>query len=110
VAIATGAPVFASDPALTTVGYTDVSGVINTNGQKNVDVTVSGVRAGDHLWWMIGHAFSTTPLGIRVGLADDLQMGGQVAATARPSTMSANTTFTVESTSLTPPWIGIWAE
>jgi hypothetical protein len=105
VAIATGTFTIAGGATLTRRGYTDVSGINNSTGQKSVAVTISGVKAGDDVWALYG-AQATTMHVHRGGLADDLQCGHyQELAATRPSTMGAATAFGVSGATLVPAWI-----
>lgn len=107
VAIATGTPAPAGNPSLTRRGFTDVSAVVNSLGQKSITVSVSGIAAGDDIWVVFG-AQATTALAVRAGLADDLQLGGQASVAAtRPSTMATPTTFTIEGATAACPWVGL---
>jgi hypothetical protein len=101
-ALATGTPVLGGNATLTTLAYTDVSAVVNTTGIKDVTITYSGY-AGQELWFLIGVENTTTTMVVRAGQADDITSGWQqVATTTRPSTMAANTAFTLEANTVTP--------
>lgn len=104
VAIAKGAPVLAGNPSLTRLGFTDVSGVVNSTGQKTTAVSLAGCQAGDDLWAIFGNQ-ATTIFIVRAGLADDLQVGYQATAAVRPSTMGAGTAFTLEAAAIVAPWV-----
>ncbi len=94
VGIAVGIASSIDDVALTTVGFTDTSAIVNSTGVKNVAVTMTGVQAGDHIYALIG-AQATTALRTRsLTLADDINMRFDVVlAGTRPSTMAAGSVF-----------------
>lgn len=106
VAIATGSGAMAGASTLTTRGYTDVAAVITSTGQKSTTVAVSGIEVGDDVWVLIGNAATTAGI-VRAGLADDLQVGFNVSAAARPSTMAAATSFAVEGATAAALWVAI---
>jgi len=97
----------AGNATLTRLGYTDVSGTINSTGLKTTAVTVSGIYPGMHLWALFGNQ-ATTAAVLRGALADDLTGGFfQSVAATRISTMGAATAFTVEGATTVPVW-GYW--
>lgn len=104
VAIARGTPVLAGNPLLTRLGFTDVAGVITSTGQKSTVVALTGCAAGDDLWVLIGQQATTAGI-IRGGVADDLQTGQYATVVTRPSTMAANTAFTLDGATVVPPWV-----
>lgn len=95
------------NPTLSRLGVTDVAGIFNTTGLKNVTVNCSpGIQVGDPLWVVFGTQ-ATTMNTFRGHLADDLQSGifATLAATARPSTLASPTTWTLASATQVPAWI-----
>lgn len=104
VAVATGTPSLGGNPKLTTRGSSSVAGSLGTTGAKSATITTSGIALGDHLWLLIGQS-ATTPADLVAGAADRLTIGVQASATARPSTMSADTDFTVEGAADRAVWL-----
>lgn len=107
VGIASGTFNMGGDQTLTTRGFTDVSAIANSTGIKNTTVSLSGVKTGMDLYCMIG-VNATTPGIVRAGLGDDITSGVLSAATARPSTMSANTSFTLAANTDTQIWWSVY--
>ncbi len=87
---------FTGTIALTTRGWTDISGASVTGRGVTTTVALSGVNVGDHLYALMGAQATTTPTyrAQSTGGGDMMGMGLHTTATARPSTMAANTTFT----------------
>lgn len=105
-AIAKGSIAVGGNPSLTLIAFTDVSATFNSQGQKSTTVT-GAIAAGDDLWVLLG-AQAGTGLTVRAqSIADDTQVGVQVTATARPSTMAAPTTFTLEGATILAPWVSL---
>lgn len=96
------------NPTLTRLGVADVSAVFGgSTGIKNVTVNCSsGIQPGDTLWVVFGTQ-ATTMNTFRGHLADDLQSGifATLAATARPSTVTSPTTWTLASATQVPAWV-----
>jgi hypothetical protein len=109
VAIAKGSVAIGGNMNLVVVGFADISAVITSTGLKSTTINVSsgqGIDAGDDLWFLIGHQATTAGIIRALSIADDLQVGLQGAATARPSTVvGAPTNFTLESATT----LGAWA-
>lgn len=94
----------AGNTSLTRRGYTDTSAIVNSTGQKSVNVSVDGITVGMHLWALFSSNATTAQI-VRGALADDLQSGFfQAATSTRPSTMSGGTNFTVEGATTVPVW------
>lgn len=111
VAIATGTINVGGNPTLTVRGYADVSTVVNSTGQKSIDIPVSSGQAineGDDLWAIYG-ASATTVLVVRAAsIADDLQVGLQASLSNRPSTnVGVGQVYTLESATTTPAWLAL---
>lgn len=106
VGIFRGAVNIAGNPTLERLGTADVSGIINSTGQKTVTVTLStAASVGDDLWAAIGNSATTAGV-IRAGLADDLQSGVYaVQASYRPSTGASPNTMTLAGATTALPWI-----
>jgi hypothetical protein len=105
VGIATGTPAVGGNPALTTRGYTSVSGTFNGTGAKTTTVTTTNVAIGADIWVLLGSQ-ATTPYQVRGMLADNLQTGVfAIATTTRPSTMGAGTSFTLAGGTVVPAWV-----
>lgn len=111
VAIATGAVVIGAGMSLNVVGFQDVSTVINSTGQKSTTVNVSAgqaINAGEDLWFVIGNAATTAGVVRAQSIADDLQVGVQGSATARPSTIVGTATaFAIESATTLAAWAAL---
>jgi hypothetical protein len=104
-AIATGAIVANGNPSLTTRGYTDVSGVVNSTGLKSTTVTTTGITAGMDLWALFGCSTSGAAMVLRaMTVTDAAQTGVQASAVARPSTMASPTSFTLEGNTALAVW------
>ena len=76
------------------VGFTDVSGIVNSTGIKNITVTTSGIQPGDFIEVMIANQ-ATTPMTVRsIGFADasnhfqQATLGNTIVG-ARPSLVSS---------------------
>ncbi len=105
VAIASGTFAIGANQSLTTRGFTSATGNFTaTAGIKQNSITLTGISAGMDLWAILGNEASTAAV-VRAGLADNLQSGFASAATARPSTMSANTTFTLSADTDAMLWL-----
>lgn len=110
-ALAKGAPVAAGNPTLTVVGYADVSGVINSTGQKTTTINVSGgqsVAATDDIWLLVGNQATTAAVLRGCSAADDLQTGAQASAAQRPSLIVGTATaYTLEGNTAAAAWLAI---
>lgn len=114
VAIGTGPVNPGGNPTITVRGYLDASAILNSTGQKTIDIPVSSgqwISEGDDLWAIVG-ASATTALVVRaVSIADDLQIGFQASLSNRPSTnVGVSQVYTLESATTTPMWLalGVW--
>lgn len=97
-AIASGSPSLGSAVNLTTLSYLPVDTVVNTTGVKTITFPVSG-PPGIDLWFMYGN--QATTVAVLRAITPDVFVGGLFqTATARPSTMAADTAFAVESASI----------
>ncbi len=85
-------------------GFADISGVINTTGNKTTTIHVTGITENDDLFVVFGTVHTGT-FTLRAGLVDSLESGGagSVAGSLRPSTNSSLTLNT--SGVLNIPWI-----
>lgn len=93
------------NPTLTRLGTADVSGVVNSTGIKNVVVSLTTpLSIGDDVWAVIGDQASVTMV-VRAGLADDIQSGRFATLTARPSTVTSPTAWTLAGNTIALPWI-----
>ncbi len=98
----------ASGLNLTTRGFTDVSGIINSTGIKTTAITISNIAVGDDLWFLIGNQIVTTNAIIRSSSnADNINSGRYLesGSSVRPSTMGAGTEFTNEGTAYA--WVAV---
>jgi hypothetical protein len=111
VAIATGAINVGGNPTLTVVGYADVSASYNSLGQKSTTINVSAGQAineGDDLWVIIGNQATTACIVRAQSIADDLQVGLQGSAAARPSLIVGTpTAFTIEGATTLGAWVAV---
>jgi hypothetical protein len=111
VALAVGSINVGSDPTLTVVGYTDVSGQFNSLGQKSVTINVAAGQAineGDDLWVLIGNQATTACIVRSQSIADDIQVGLQASFAVRPSTIVGTpTAFTIEGASTVAAWVAL---
>lgn len=90
---------------LTRLGFTDVSGVVNSTGIKNTNVALStAVQPGDKVWLAFGGQFATTQWQSRGGLANDIQDGSYQSIAGRISTIASPTAWTLAGATLVPPW------
>lgn len=102
------APAFGENMDITRRGYTNVASSFNSTGEKVVNVSVSGISPGDHLWALIGSQATTPYQTIRVNHSEDNGTWGYRSST-RISTMSAASTFTAWNSADTAGfgyWIG----
>jgi hypothetical protein len=109
VALAKGPVSLGANPSLTVVGFADVSGVVNSLGQKSVTVSLSAgqtVDEGDDLWALVGNQ-ATTALQVRAqSIADDIQVGLQAARATRPSlNVGSAEAYTLDGPTVLAPWI-----
>jgi hypothetical protein len=107
VALATGNFVSGGPSLLTTRGFTSLSAVVNSTGIKSTNITTTAnILPGADLWLLFGIQATTVGVYRAASIADDLQSGVQLsAASTRPSTMSAGTSFVVESATTLPIWM-----
>jgi hypothetical protein len=113
VAIAKGSVNLGTNPALTVVGWADVSAIVNSTGQKSIDVNVSSsqiVAPNDDLWVLIGNS-ATTALQVRaLSIADDLQVGLQASLATRPSSnVGVAQGYTIEGATTLAAWAALVA-
>jgi hypothetical protein len=95
------------NPTLTRLGYADVSGMVNSTGQKTTTVTLTTPTAiGDELWAVYGNQASVVAV-LRAGSPDDIGCGMLAKVTARPSTVASPTAWTIDTTTNTL-WIKGW--
>lgn len=111
VAIAKGAINVGGNPTLTVVGFADVSGVVNSTGQKTVAVTVASTQSiaeGDDLWVLIGNQATTACVVRAQSIADDLQVGMQASLATRPSSnVGVTQAYTIESETTAGAWVAL---
>lgn len=89
-AIYRGSPAIGTATSLTRMGFVDiVSNFLSANGVRNILIPVSGINAGDDLWFVIGNS-ATTSAQVRANtVPDDISAGFVLSATtSRPSTNS----------------------
>lgn len=98
-----GAIALGAAASLSRVGFTDCAAIINSTGQKTTNIALTGVAAGDDLWFAYGSQ-ATTPAQFRGGLADDLQSGRFQSFAGRISTMAVPSTCTLTAATLAPIW------
>lgn len=102
-AVYRGTPVVAGNPALTLLGWANISGVVTSIGQKSTTITLSTqTQAGDDLWLAIGNQ-ATTVMIVRATLADDLQAGYIASGVFRPS-IAGNHSPTLAGATVALPW------
>ena len=107
IAIAKGDPVISGPAQLTTLCYLDVSSTFASGTGIKSGSWTSGTApaAGDDLWILMGSQ-AGTPYQVRGGVADDIVSGTfLLAGSTRPSTMSANTSFTAAANNRVPAWV-----
>jgi hypothetical protein len=80
-------------PDLTLAGFTSVNSVVNSTGRKVIEVAVD-IAAGAHCYALWGSQ-AGTPFQLRASYGDDTNAGFVSFATARPSTMTDPTSFTI---------------
>lgn len=85
-------------------GFADVSGVINTTGNKTTTINVSDITENDDLFVVFGTVHTGT-FSLRAGIRDVLSTGscGSVAGSLRPSTNSSLTLTT--SAAINHAWV-----
>lgn len=105
VGIFKGAVVFNGNASLSRLGFTSVSGVVNSTGIKKTTVALSGVTAGDDLWAAIGSQTTTTPPQIRGTVADELQLGVFQNKGGQLSTLSTPVTTNISAGTAVIPWL-----
>jgi hypothetical protein len=89
-AIYKATPTLGGSPTLTRMGWLDVSGILNANGQFNLAITVSGVAAGNQLWLVLG--FNAVQVCVLTGgSTDPLNTGWLQFFNGRPSTTASVT-------------------
>lgn len=113
VAIAKGAINVGGNPTLIVVGWTDVSAVVNSLGQKTIAINLASgqrVDANDDLWALIGNQ-ATTALQVRAqSIADDLQVGLQASLATRPSlNVGVGQAYTIEGATTLAAWTALVA-
>lgn len=111
VAIAKGSINVGGNPTLTAVGFADVSGVINSTGQKTTSVNLSAGQAvaeGDDIWVLIGNQATTAGIVRAQSIADDLQVGLQASLATRPSlNIGSGQAYTIESATTLAAWVAL---
>jgi hypothetical protein len=107
IAILKGSVVVAGNPSLTLVNYLDVSSIIISNAMQTLSISLSGIVAGDQLWVCIYASWVSLALGMmNLNYTGDVVTGFFAsAASTRPSTMAAPTTFTAINTC--PIWAAV---
>lgn len=86
------------------VGFTDVSGIVNSTGRKTVGVSVGSVNPGDDMWVAYGSS-ATTPFQLRGMLADDIQTGVFQSASVQPQWADAPQVTAIVGPTVVPAWI-----
>lgn len=113
IALAKGAVNVGGNPTLTVVGYTDVSAIANSTGQKTTTINVSSgqtVAEGDDLWFVVGNQATTACVLRAQSIADDLQVGLQASLATRPSTIVGSSgAWTIEGATTLAPWVALVA-
>jgi len=93
-----------TNASLTRIGFTDISGVVNSTGNKTTTITTSGLVMNDDIWAVFA-CNSSGALALRSGVAETLGVGyvQVVSSVTRPSTnLTISPTI---STVVTIPWI-----
>lgn len=107
VGIFKGTPVANGAASLTRLGFTDVSGVVNSAGIKKTTVTLSGYGGERADLWVAFGCQATVVMVMRGMLADDIQTGCVQQFSGRISTMSNPSTTSLSSATLVPPWCAV---
>jgi hypothetical protein len=111
IAVATGAINVGSNPTLTVRGFTDVSAVVTSTGQKTTAVSPSAgqvIEEGDDLWALIGGVYSTALVVRAQSMADDLQVGIQASRVTRPSlNVGSGEAYTLDDATTLAPWVAL---
>lgn len=101
-AIYKGIPAFLVTGTLTRCGFTDITSAITSGtGARSFYIPVSGINAGDDLWFVVGNSAVTNCL-LRAGNILDVIQAGFVA-TASTNRPSSNPTLTPSASSSTNP-------
>lgn len=107
-AVASGTFNLSGNQTLTLRGYTDITGnAASGSNVREIFIPLSGIHTNMDLWLLVGNDAGTT-VNIRSGVADDLTTGVLSEATVRPSTMAADTTFTLASNALNYPAVYVF--
>jgi len=110
VALAKGPVVVGGSPTLTIVGWADaLADFLSTGIKTRIAYVAAGQTLGadDDLWVILGQD-AVTLGAVRVqSIADDLQVGVQAVATARPSSnVGTAVAFAIEGASTQAAWVG----
>lgn len=98
---------------LTVVGYTDVTAIINTTGNKTITIPVSGgqeVEVGDHVWLVFAKLSTGTPAFRSHPVGDAMDMGFLLnGGNVRPSLiLGTPTNFNAGQTGTNPIRFAVW--
>jgi len=111
IAIATGPVSVGANPTLTVVGFADVSGIINSTGQKTNSISVSAgqsIDEGDDVWFLIGNSATTAGRVRAQSIADDIQVGVQASLATRPSlNVGTGQAYTIEGATTLAAWAAL---
>lgn len=98
--LAKGRVVLTGSPTLTPVGFTDVSGIVNSLGVKNIPIKITSpnyIQAHDDLWLLVGNQATTALILKAPNMTDNTSVGFFASATTRPSTtLGTPTAYTQE--------------
>lgn len=111
IALATGSINVGGGPTLTVRGWTDVSAIVTSTGQKTTAVSVSAGQAineGDDLWAIYGNTATTVAVLRAQSIADDIQVGVFANLATRPSTnVGSAQAYTIDGATATAPWFAV---
>lgn len=94
--------------SITRRGFTNVASSFNSTGEKTVNVSVTGIEPGDHLWALVGSQ-ATTPFQLMKAVGGLLSQGNhQNVSTTRISTMASPTSFNASTNPSNTPFAVAW--
>lgn len=96
--------------SLTRIGFTDVSGIYNSTGQKWTTVAIDTVPIGTHIWagaaFAVGSGLGGVGWGLLGTLRDTLQSGtNQYLSSTRPSLAATPVTTILSNEFMGPVWV-----
>jgi hypothetical protein len=85
-------------------GYTDCSAVWNSTGQKNTAISVSGINAGDDLFFVIANSSTTVPQ-FRSWVNDDISTNIFAASPKQQPSLTPSVVIGASGTTAIPLWV-----